>query len=316
MFVPYSVEKNMCDEEKLDYYKKLREYCEVLSLENKKEMSLGQQMISKVYNPSFYNNKIEVLGENNIPSNEPVIFVCNHSNSHDIFSMYSILEKIGISSSVMVASDCLNLFSISAFAAADSVFLDRNNKISSNNSIYKMASRILAGKSGVVFGESTWNLHPIKPMQNLKIGSTKIAAITGALIIPTILEYVEIPELCNKEFQLYEKAVVAFGKPYKVQILDDLSMDTSDVQISMENIRKNIWNRNSICRKDIKDINVDIYLNHVYLKKFKAFGFKYDSLKESKFLRKDSNGLIENEYCLSEDKEFVPGITYQKKIKM
>lgn len=314
MFIPYNIEKNMSSSEKISYYNKLRKYCESLSRENQKEISNSQKMISKLYNPKFYDNKLEVIGEKNIPSNEYVIFVCNHSNSHDIFSMYSILERLNISTSVMVATDCLNMFSISVFAMLDSTFLKRNDKVSSNNSIYKMASKIFSGKTGVIFGESTWNLHPIKPMQNLKIGSAKIAAITGGVVVPTILEYIETPYICDKEIQLYEKAVISFGKPHRIKATDNMAMETLFIQNNMEKMRKEIWEKNNINRDNIDVIDKNLYLNHVYLKKFKALGFKYDSLKESSYLRKDINGNVENEYCLNRNDEFVPGITYQKKI--
>lgn len=46
-----------------------------------------------------------------------------------------------------------------------------------------------------------------------------------------------------------------------------------------------------------------MYLNHLYLKKFKAFGFKYNSEWEAQFLLDK-----ENEYCMNENGEFVPGI--------
>lgn len=313
--LPYHVEASMSVDEKIDYYQQLRSYCETLSRNKQKRMSYGQQAISKFYNPKFYDNNVEILGMDNIPSSIPVLFICNHSNSHDIFSMYSILEKLGISSSVMVATDCLNPFSIAVFAAADSTFLDRNDKISANESIYELSSKIMAGKSGVIFGESTWNLHPIKPMQNLKIGGAKIAAITGAVVVPTVLEYIEKPYLCGNEMKMYDKIVLSFGKPIQIGIEDDLSYDTELIQKSMEEMRREIWKKNSIYRDCLDNIIPELYINHLYLKKFLAFGFKYDSLKESAFLRADASGVIENEYCLNEKNEFVPGITYQYRKK-
>lgn len=310
--IPYRVEKELSTSDKIKYYENLRKKCERLSTKNKKSISSGQYLISKVYNPSFYNNKLEIHGIENIPYNESVIFICNHSNAHDIFSMYSILEKLNIPASVMVATDCLNPLSISVFAAADSTFLDRRNKLSANQSIYDLSSKIIAGKSGVIFGESTWNLHPIKPMQNLKIGGAKIAAITGAVIIPTIMEYIEIPDLFNKEGKMYEKIVISFGKPIKVEAGEDLATKTHLIQNKMEEMRKKIWQQNLIIRENLDMIIPEQYINHVYLKKFKAFGFTYDSLKESQFLRKDEDGQIENEYCINAEGELVPGITYKK----
>lgn len=56
----------------------------------------------------------------------------------------------------------------------------------------------------------------------------------------------------------------------------------------------------------LSDIDIDRYINHTYLKKYKAFGFQYDTSLESQFLLKDESG-VENEYCLDEQGDFVPG---------
>ena len=45
-------------------------------------------------------------------------------------------------------------------------------------------------------------------MQNIKVGGVKAAAIAGVPIVPVILEYVEVPELCSKETDLYRKCIV------------------------------------------------------------------------------------------------------------
>lgn len=72
-----------------------------------------------------------------------------------------------------------------------------------------ICGRILRGKNCFIFGEATWNLHPILPMQQLKAGATQIALITGKKIIPTIMEYVEVPNVCKKV-----KAYCIFWKAY------------------------------------------------------------------------------------------------------
>ena len=69
--------------------------------------------------------------------------------------------------------------------------------------MYELTGKLLHGDTCVIFGEGTWNLHPYKPMQNIRIGGVKAAAIAGVPIVPVILEYVEVPGLCSREKDLY-----------------------------------------------------------------------------------------------------------------
>lgn len=61
------------------------------------------------------------------------------------------------------------------------------------------------------------------------------------------------------------------------------------------------------------EINKNVYLNHTYLKKFGAFGFEFDSEHEFQYLLRNKNHLIDNEYCLNQNGDFVPGITKKDK---
>lgn len=308
----YRDEKKLSSSDKKEYYKSLRDYCFEISKKNKSGISLGQKIISSLYMPSFYNSKLEIYGSENIPSNENVVFVCNHSNSHDIFSLYSIFSKVDISASVMVATDCLNPLSTTVFDIAGSTLFDRRSKEESKNSVLDMSSKILSGKSGAIFGEATWNLHPINPMHFIKVGAPRIALISDSVIVPMIMEYVENPSIYDKEIDLYNKIVIYFGKPIEINYEDSLEIQALKIQREMSRIRQEIWKNNGINRDSIDKIDPKLYVNHTYLKKFKAFGFQYDSEKESKFLYFPSGESVENEYHIDENGNFVPGITLKK----
>ncbi len=311
--LPYSVEKQLSTAEKIQYYNKLSQYCKELSLFMPSNISLGQQAISKIYMKDFYNSLLEIEGIENLPKNTPAIILCNHSTAHDIFSMYIAMAKLGLPTSVMVATDCLSPFSKAVFSSAKSVFLNRNDKISSSNSILQASATLLAGKYLVVFGESTWNLHPIKAMQDIKKGSSMISAITELPVIPAILEYIENPSIVENEKEIYKKIILRFGKKYEIMPTDDISLKTLEIQKQMEEMRKSIWIENNINRTDISFVNPMIYLNHTYFKKYGVFGFTYHSEYESQFLRSNAGDAIENEYCINANNEFVPGITYKKR---
>ena len=307
MILPYSEEKLMTVQDKKKYYQNIRDYCEVLSSKYNNKISIGQNMMTQLYLKEFYNKKLVIIGEENIPNDKNVLFLCNHSNSHDVFSMYIALKKIGISTSVMVADDCLNFMSKMVFASADATFINREVKKSANNGIIELSSKLIAGKTGVIFGEATWNLHPTKLMQPLKIGGVKIATISDTVIVPTILEYIEVPKICNKELELYDKIILKFGKPYYVNYTD-LVEQTNYIKTYMEHMRNQIWIQNGIDKTSLNSIDPNVYVNHTYLKKFCSFGFKYDSLREFKFIY-NKYGTITNEYCKDENGQLVPGIT-------
>lgn len=152
-------------------------------------------------------------------------------------------------------------------------------------------------------GEATWNLHPLLPMQKIKAGAVQVSLITGKPIVPVIMEYVEVPEKCKKEKDLYSKCIVVVGEPIYSAVDKDIFIQAEAVQSVMERMRRELWTELGIKRDCIDDIDKELYLNHLYLKKYKAFGFKYNSEHESKFLL-----LSENEYCLNDDGKFTPGI--------
>lgn len=312
VILPYNIEKKMSITVRKEYYKDLRRYCIDNVVPNMSKSSFGQKVVTNLYMKDFYNKKLELEGVENLDMDQ-AIFLCNHSTAHDIFSMYNIMERLKRNTTVMVATDCLNPFSIATFKLADATFLDRNSKKSANNSIVLASSKVLNGKNLVIFGEATWNLHPFKLMHDIKKGGAMISAITSVPVVPTILEYIEVPRLCDKELDLYKKIVVRFGKPKSISSSDDIIAKTLEIQTEMEQMRKEIWQDNRVDRNSLSDIEPTIYINHTYQKKYKAFGFTYDSLKEEKFLRSNDNSRIENEYCLDENNLLVPGTTYKKK---
>lgn len=312
VILPYNIEKKMSITVRKEYYKDLRRYCIDNVVPNMSKSSFGQKVVTNLYMKDFYNKKLELEGVENLDMDQ-AIFLCNHSTAHDIFSMYNIMERLKRNTTVMVATDCLNPFSIATFKLADATFLDRNSKKSANNSIVLASSKVLNGKNLVIFGEATWNLHPFKLMHDIKKGGAMISAITSVPVVPTILEYIEVPRLCDKELDLYKKIVVRFGKPKSISSSDDIIAKTLEIQTEMEQMRKEIWQDNGVDRNSLSDIEPTIYINHTYQKKYKAFGFTYDSLKEEKFLRSNDNSRIENEYCLDENNLLVPGTTYKKK---
>lgn len=299
--------ENMTSDQKRDYYSGLQKEC--LLHKPKKESSNAIKKFLFHVAPLLRNYDLEIYGDENIPLNDSAVFICNHSNSHDFFTIIETFGKIGRTITPFGASDCLNFWTKQLFKLGDVTMINRNSKDSSINGMLEFSKKILRGKCGIIFGESTWNLHPTLPMQPIKIGITNIAKITGRIVVPTIFEYVEINNVCEKESEIYEKCIVFFGQPIRVLIEDNVFYKTKEIQAVMENMRRELWSQLGIKKESLDDINKDVYLNHTFLKKFRALGFVYDSKYEFQFLLNADKGLTTNEYCLNQNGELVPGIT-------
>lgn len=297
-----------CQKEK--YYEILKEYSQALEIK-KKSQTMKKLSISLC--PLFNGVHIEMRGVENIPQNDSAIFICNHSNSHDMFTVQQVFKLLGRDVTVLVGQDCLSYLSYTAFYFLDATFINRRDKESAELGTFKMAHKILKGQDGVIFGEGTWNIHPTKPMHHLKMGGVKLGAITSKVIIPTIFEYVESPGIITKEANLYKKIIVTFGTPININHHEGLITQTAEIESIMVQMRRQNWSSLNISKENLATIDQEEYLNHTYLKKFAAFGFNYDSLYESQFLLSLDDKPVENEYHLNSNNEFVPGVTLKRK---
>ena len=299
-------------------YKELRKKCELLQ---DNQFKFGQSFINIAY-PLAYHYKIELEGEENIPTDTNVIFVINHSNSHDILTAYKFLSmlKQKRKGSVMVATDCLSPLTNGLFKISNATTLDRRVQEERALAPLIMSNKIFNGYDGVIFGEGTWNLHPFLLMHNVHKGASLIAAITQRPVVPVIMEYIEKDGLYASDSELYEKCVIRFCKPIEVKESSNLITQTNIIKDSMIQTRKELWKDNNRYREKLSDIDPLEYINHVYVKKFKALGFTYHSLEEQKFLLFLKGEAIENEYTLNENGILVPGITekneYREKVKL
>lgn len=299
------------EKSKKEYFDMLREYSNRLKTSNfGKEVS--RKLISHIA-PMLRNYDLDIIGEENLPSEPGAVFVCNHSNSHDFFTIHEVFNELKRPVTPFGASDCLDFFTLQLFKAGDVTLIDRGDKQSSLDGMMEFSKKIIDGKDGVIFSEGTWNLHPIKPAQPMKVGGTQTALIAHTVIVPTVFEYVEVPDIVSKEKELYKRCIVSFGKPVIVRVDDNMFEKTKEVQTIIENMRLDLWKKLNIKKTSLDDINQDVYLNHTYLKKFDAFGFEFDSEHEFQYLMKDKNGQYENEFCLDENGNFVPGITHKRK---
>jgi len=297
--------ENLSPEERATYFQSLKNHC--ANNIKKKSFNSFTRRIVFLLGLIMRKYELEVRGAENIPKSEETIFVCNHSNSHDFFTLTEVFTKLHIRVTPLAASDGLNCISKLLFHMGNITFLRRGDKESQKEGEYILCNRLLNGISVIIYAESTWNLHPINAMLPIKAGPVGIALITEKKIVPTIFEYIEVEHECRKESELYRKCVVCFGEPIAVSMEEGIFKQADNIQKKMEEMRRSLWEEFGIKRKELSDIDKNVYLNHLHLKKNKAIGFRYVSEHESLFIRR-VNGKYENEYYVNEEGEFVPRI--------
>lgn len=295
--------------EKKEYYESLKKHCLAIEMH---QPQFGQDLIKRVY-PLLRKYRIEIQGEENIPKDSNVLFVANHSNSHDIFTAYEMLSYIERQGSVMVATDCLSPITTQIFNISNATLLDRRIKKERQDSVLSLSNKILNGKDGLIFGEGTWNLHPVLPMHNIQNGAAKVSLITQVPIIPTIIEYIEKEEMVSSDRQLFDKCIIRFGKPISINLSDSLSIQSYIIKKEMTSIRKQIWSDFGVYKPELSYVDKSLYINHTYAKKFGAFCFTYDSKQEQNYLLFLDGETPENEYTVDLEGNFIPGITEKTK---
>ena len=287
-----------------EYYSELKWYLNQADISKgnspdfRKAISLvGEMMRSRNYDLSKIRGLEEVRKQ---CKGRPVIFVSNHSNSHDFFTVSEICTKNGIPINVMVGTDCLNFFSENVFKAGMAIGLDRNDKESCERALYEAAIRLLNGEYVWIFSEATWNLHPTKLMLPIKIGVMLLALITGALIVPVNLEYVHSDKIWTKEKDLYKEVVVTFGEP----IVPNYNMG----EIDQNNILfKALWDLRKATHEEfgiIRNVEDPKFRERYELANKLAkytMTFIYNSQGEEAFIRPDEYGRVSNEHVIGPD---------------
>ena len=143
--------ESLSTSEKREYIQNLNEYSKNY---DHKQFQFGQKVIKSVY-PLLRSYQIIIEGAENVPKDSNVIFLTNHSNSHDIFTGYEMMSMLSRRGSVMVATDCLNPLTIGLFNTANATLFDRRNKEQSQNSMFEMSKKIINGNDGLMVYANT-----------------------------------------------------------------------------------------------------------------------------------------------------------------
>lgn len=161
---------------------------------------------------------VTVIGEENVPENEPVLFIGNHRSFFDILLTYTRcknktgyiakkeMERIPLLSTWMKLLYCL--------------FLDRHDPKEGLKTIVKAIEYVKNGISICIFPEGTRNKGEELSLLPFKEGSFKIADKTGCAVVPISLN--NTAAIFENQFPRIKKVhvVIEYGKPVYPKDLD------------------------------------------------------------------------------------------------
>lgn len=160
--------------------------------------------------------KKTVIGSENIPKDQPVLYVSNHRSYFDILVAYTSVTNLTgfIAKKEIESIPFLRVW----MRNLNCLFLDRENIREGLKTILKGVDLVKNGYSIFISPEGTRNHE--KDMLPFKEGSFKIAEKSGCPIIPVSLNNTD--EAFENHFPWIRKAhvVIEFGKPIHINELD------------------------------------------------------------------------------------------------
>lgn len=160
--------------------------------------------------------KLTVIGEENVPKDEPVLYICNHRSYFDIIITYARCPRLTgyISKDTLGKIPLLNIWMKRLYC----LFLDRKDIKQGLKTILTGIDNVKHGISMCIFPEGTRNVSD-NLLLPFKAGSFKIAEKTGCPIVPIAIT--GSADILENHFPKIKPAhvVVQYGKPVRLQEL-------------------------------------------------------------------------------------------------
>lgn len=160
---------------------------------------------------------VTVIGEENVPSDTPVLYVGNHASNFDILLTYIRVPRL---TGYIAKKEFLKIPLLSNWMRnLHCLFLDRENIKAGIKTIRKSIDKMKAGISICIFPEGTRNRHPdtFLPFHD---GSFKIAEKSDCPVLPMSIN--NSSAMFEKQYPRIKKAhvVLEYGKPFYMKDLD------------------------------------------------------------------------------------------------
>ena len=179
---------------------------------------IALRMVQKAFKCMLFiaGTKVTVIGEENVPKDQPVLYIPNHRSFFDVLLIYSRVPGL----TGFVAKDSLLKFYLLRdwMKKLYCLFLNRENPREGLKTILQGIENINNGISMCIFPEGTRNKVD-EEMLPFKEGSMKMAEKTGCLVIPVALS--NTAEIFENHLPWIKscKVVVEYGTPIDVKTL-------------------------------------------------------------------------------------------------
>ena len=156
--------------------------------------------------------KVTVIGEENVPEDQAVLYVCNHRSYFDIIITYSRCKRLTgyVSKDTMLKVPLLNIWMKRLYC----LFLNRTDMKEGLKTILTGIDQMKNGISMCIFPEGTRNKAKDQTeMLPFKAGSFKMAEKSGAPIVPMAIT--NSADLLENHFPYIRKThvILQYGKP-------------------------------------------------------------------------------------------------------
>lgn len=164
--------------------------------------------------------KLTVIGEENVPRDEPVLYIGNHRSFFDVVVTYARCPRL----TGYIAKDGVNKVPIFRIwmKRLHCIFLKRDDMKEGLKVILKAIDYVKSGISICIFPEGTRNKDRDNPTSLLpfKEGSFKIASKTGCKIVPMAL--IGTADILENHFPWIHSTDIKliYGEPIDVSALD------------------------------------------------------------------------------------------------
>lgn len=166
---------------------------------------------------SLTGSELIVIGEENVPKDQAVMYAGNHNSFFDIVIGYSKVPSLTgfVSKMSMKKFPVVNLW----MNRVHCLFLDRDNVKEGLKTILTAIEKVKSGISIFIFPEGTRN-KTHEDLLDFKAGSFKIAEKSGCLIIPVTM--VNTSDLFEDHLPRVKKTrvVLEYGTPIDMKTLD------------------------------------------------------------------------------------------------
>lgn len=252
-------EKQLSPEDKMMYYKSLREYCRKRKLVN---TTLGATVIGpKLKNVTgkicakvckvLSGGTVEVVtdGLENIPEG-PVIFASSHQSVLDGFVWITDCPKHAL---IVHGAETNRLLLLAQVNTGLILVTKKDKKSSRKNSKLDMICVLLKGHSIIIFPETAWNLSPNRLHLPVNYGFLDVAQKTGKPVIPMVMEYT-YDTTGDKE--RITNIHIRYGEPIKVGESDKIEIKLEEFEEKISTMRweliatKGLFQRSEITNVD------------------------------------------------------------------